>query len=152
MVETGDCRMLLGTFKNRRLRAGRLSVPNELRSELEEGFVMTRGLDGCVAVFPRPKWEELVQRIEEGTSFLRESARLFQRHTYGDATVGGLDSEGQMKVPKELQRYAKLQDEVVIVGIATRLEIWNPEHWKEQESTIEEQAEEASEVLSECGV
>lgn len=152
MVEIGDWRMLLGTFRNRRLRAGRLAVPNELRSELEQGFVMTRGLDGCVAVFPRPLWEELVQRIEEGTSFLRESARLLQRHTYGGATVGDLDSEGQMTVPKELQMYAKLQDKVVIVGIATRLEIWNPKRWKKQESIIEEQAEEASEALSECGV
>ena len=144
--------MLLGTFKDVRLYAGSLPVPPELRSELEEGFVMTRGLDGCVAVFPRPKWEELVQRIEEGTSFLRESARLFQRHTYGDATVGGLDSGGRMSVPNELQTYAKLQDEVVIVGIATRLEIWNPKRWKKQQSIIEEQAEKASEVLSECGV
>jgi len=144
--------MLLGTFKDVRLYANSLSVPTELCSELEQGFVMTRGLDGCVAVFPRPKWEELVQRIEEGTSFLRRPARLFQRHTYGGATVGNLDAEGQMSVPKELQMYAKLQDEVVIVGIATRLEIWNPRHWKEQESIIEEQAEEASEVLSECGV
>ena len=57
-----------------------------------------------------------------------------------------------MSVPKELQTYAKLQDEVVIVGIATRLEIWNPKRWKKQQSIIEEQAEEASEVLSECGV
>lgn len=144
--------MLLGTFKDVRLYASSLSVPTKLRCELEQGFVMTRGLDGCVAVFPRPKWEELVQRIEEGTSFLRRPARLFQRHTYGGATVGNLDSEGRMTVPKELQMYAQLQDEVVIVGIATRLEIWNPKRWKEQQSIIEEQAEEASEVLSECGV
>lgn len=152
MVETGDCRMLLGTFEHRGLHTGTLIVPEELRSELEQGFVMTRGLDRCVAVFPRPIWEELLQRIEERTSFLRRDARLFQRHTYGRATPSKLDSEGHMTVPEELQRYAELPDEVVIVGIATRLEIWNPEHWKYQESRIEERAEDASEALSECGI
>lgn len=144
--------MLLGTFRGVRLSADGFLVPLPLRPGLEQGFVMTRGLDGCVAVFPLPLWETLLQRIEQGTTFLRGAARLFQRHIYGGAAVATLDSENRVNVPEHLRIYADLGDEVVIVGVATRLEIWNPDRWNEEECTMRERAEEVSEALSERGV
>ena len=152
MVRQGLDGILLGTFEGVPLSAEGVVVPLPLRSGLEQGFVVTRGLDGCVAVFPLAAWETLLQRIERGTSFLRGAARLFQRHIYGGATVGTLDSGGLMRVPEHLRIYAKLGDRVVLVGVATRLEIWNPEGWREQESNIDEQAGEVSEALSESGI
>ncbi len=57
-----------------------------------------------------------------------------------------------MIVPEHLRKYARLGDEVVIVGVGARLEIWNSERWNEEESSIEKQAEAVSEALSQCGV
>jgi MraZ protein len=85
-------------------------------------------------------------------SFLKGAARVFQRHTYGGASLDSLSPEGRMKVPDHLRRYAQLKDEVVLVGVATRLEVWNPKRWKEEESALKEQAEQVSETLSECGI
>jgi len=144
--------MLLGTFRGVELSAEGLMVPVPLRPGLEKGFVVTRGLDGCIAVFPLPMWETLLQRMEQGTSFLRGAARLFQRHIYGGATVGTLSSEGSMSVANHLRTYAELGEEVVVVGVATRLEIWNPERWNDEESSIKKQAEEVSETLSQYGI
>jgi MraZ protein len=144
--------MLLGTSVGVRLSREGLVVPRELREALEQGFVMTKGLDRCVGVFPEPSWERLSERIDHGTSFLREAARMFQRHVYGGASTGSLGSDGLMKVPDHLRRYAELSDEVVLVGVATRLEIWNPERWAEEESSIEERADEISETLSKYGI
>lgn len=144
--------MLLGTYGGVRLSGEGLVVPSEIRKPLEPGFVLTRGLDHCVAIFPRDRWNELSEHIDHGTAFLREAARMFQRHVYGGASTGSLGSDGLMEVPDHLRRYAGLGDEVVLVGVATRLEIWNPQRWARQESSIEERAERFSEALSEYGI
>lgn len=144
--------MLLGTHEGIRLSDEGLAVPAELRKPLEPEFVLTRGLDHCVAIFPRNSWEELSGHIDPGTTFLREAARMLQRHVYGGASIGSLGSDGLMEVPDHLRRYAGLGDEVVLVGVATRLEIWNPQRWARQESSIEERAERFSEALSEYGI
>ncbi|NIN68181.1 MAG: hypothetical protein GTO63_26425 [Anaerolineae bacterium] len=144
--------LLLGTYEGIRLSGEGLVVPAEIRKALQPGFVMTRGLDHCVAIFPRDRWKELSDRIDHGTTFLREAARMFQRHVYGGASIGSLESDGLIEVPDHLRRYAELGDEVVLVGVATRLEIWNPQRWARQESGIEERAERFSEALSEYGI
>ncbi len=144
--------MLLGSFTGVELSEEGVIVPPPLRAGLEQGFVVTRGLDGCVAVFPLSEWDTVLQRMERGTSFLLGAARVFQRHLYGGASAGSLSSEGRMMVPGHLRRYARLGDEVVIVGVGARLEIWNSERWNEEESSIEKQAEAVSEALSQCGV
>lgn len=141
--------MLIGTFKGVRLSSEGLVLPPGLREALEQGFVMTRGLDRCVAVFPALSWQELSQRMDRETLFLRGDVRLFQRHVYGGASTGTLASDGLMDVPDHLRRYAQLGDEVVLVGTASRLEIWNPQLWTDQESDIEERAAGISERLSE---
>lgn len=144
--------LLLGTYRGMGLSGEGLVVPAEIRKALEPGFVMTRGLDHCVAVFPHKRWDDLSDLIDPGTTFLREAARMFQRHVYGGALTGSLGSDGLMEVPDHLRRYAGLGDEVVLVGVATRLEIWNPQRWARQESSIEERAERFSEALSEYGI
>jgi MraZ protein len=145
-------RMLLGAFRGVPLSTEGLAVPHPLRAGLEEGYVVTRGLDGCVAVFPVPIWEALLQRMQQETSFLRGAARTFQRYVYGGATTGALDSRGVISIPEHLQRYAKLGDEVAVVGVATHLEVWNSQRWNDEESAISEQAEEVAEALSEHGL
>jgi MraZ protein len=140
--------MLLGTFREVRLSADHVKVPDVLRSALELGFVMTRGLDRCVVVFPCKTWEQMLGRIEQGPSYLVHDVRLFQRHFYAGAMVGALDSEGQISLPEDLRSYAELGDEVVLVGLATRLEIWNANRWEEQQAHVMERLDEVSEALS----
>ena len=149
MTEAGTTgQMLLGTFRGVQLSVEGLLVPPLLRAALEQGFVMTRGLDRCVAVFPLSVWQALLERIEHSTAFLRGAARLFHRYMYAGASVDKLGSEGFVSVPAHLRIYAELGDEVVLVGVGSRLEIWNPDHWNEEESKMEKQAEQVSEALS----
>ena len=144
-------RILLGTVEGVRLSPEGLVVPAGLRAGLEKELVMTKGLDGCVAVFPLSVWEGLMERMER-ISFLKGAARVFQRHTYGGASLDSLSPEGRMKVPDHLRRYAQLGDEVVLVGLATRLEVWNPDRWREEEAALKERAEQVSETLGEYGI
>jgi len=144
--------MLLGTHKGLRLSARGVAVPPALRPALELGFVITRGLDRCVVVFPHNVWAGVLQWIEQGPSFLVSNARSFQRHIYGGASSGHLDADGRLGLPEDLRRYAELGNEVVVVGVGTRLEIWNPERWHEVESRAVERAEEVSEALSDYDI
>ena len=145
-------RILLGTVEGVRLSPEGLVVPAGLRAGLEKELVMTKGLDGCVAVFPLSVWEGFMERMEQRISFLKGAVRVFQRHIYGAASLDSLSPEGRMKVPDHLRRYAQLGDEVVLVGLATRLEVWNPDRWREEEAALKERAEQVSETLGEYGI
>ena len=144
--------MLLGTTEGVQTTREGLVLPAHLREGLRQGYVITRGLDGCAVVFPLPIWETLSERVERGTSLLRVSARLFQRYLYGGASVGELGCDGLLRIPEHLRHHAELQDEVVLVGVGNRLEIWNPQRWSHEEFRMNERSLTASQDLSELGV
>jgi len=144
--------MLLGTFKGVALTQDGLVLPAGLRGGLEQGYVITRGLDGCLAVFPPEEWDSVVHRLQAPVSFLRAAARLFQRHFYGGAVVDSLEADGSMRIPEHLRRYAELDDEAVLVGVGNRVEIWNPQRWTYEEFTMSDRALQSSAELSELGI
>jgi MraZ protein len=144
--------MLLGTSKGVPLTEKGLLLPPHLREGLQQGCVITRGLDGCVVVFPADVWEALLERIEGGTSFLRAAARAFQRHLFGGASVATLDPDGLIQIPAFLRRFAELEDEVVLVGVGDRLEVWSAHRWSHEEYRVNERSLRSSEELSELGI
>lgn len=144
--------MLLGTSTQVRLGPDGLVLPSHLRDDLQEGFVLTRGLDKCVAVFPLTVWQGLMERFEAGASFLGGAARLLQRHLYGGASVETLGPDGLAIVPEHLRSYAELGSEVVLVGVGSRLEIWNPQRWNQEEWAMGERLSQVSQELSELGI
>jgi MraZ protein len=144
--------MLLGTYRGLPLTREGVLLPEHLRAGFDQGYVITRGLDGCVAVFPLSVWQVLLERIERGTSFLKSAARLFQRHFLGGASVEALGPEGMMGVPDYLRQHAGLEDEVVLVGVGSRLEIWSAKRWTHEEFRMNERSLCCSEELSELGL
>jgi MraZ protein len=144
--------MLLGTSRGVPLGPEGLVLPGHLLDDLQQGCVLTRGLDRCVAVFPLAVWQELTERFESGTSFLKGAARLFERHLYGAACVESPGPEGLVKIPEELRTYAELEEEVVVVGVGSRLEIWDPRRWSQEEWRLGESATRVSEELSGLGI
>lgn len=144
--------MLLGTSTQVRLGPDGLVLPSHLWDDLQQGLVLTRGLDKCVAVFPLAVWQGLMERFESGASFLGGAARLLQRHLYGGACVETLRPDGLAIVPEHLRSYAELENDVVLVGVGSRLEIWNPQRWSQEEWSMGERVSQASEELSELGI
>ncbi|HEM61090.1 MAG TPA: cell division/cell wall cluster transcriptional repressor MraZ [Chloroflexi bacterium] len=147
-----DNEMLLGTFKSVTLTENGLILPDDLRPDLEQGYVITRGVDGCVTVFPLTVWEGLVERVEGRLSFLTSAARLFQRLLYGGASRGRPEAGGLLPIPEYLRRYADLDGEVVLLGAGSRLEIWSPQRWSYEEFSIDERLSASLEKLSELGI
>lgn len=144
--------MLLGTYRGLPLTREGVLLPDHLREGFDQGYAITRGLDGCVAVFPLSVWEALLQRFGLGASFLKSAARLFQRHFLGGASIEVMRPDGMIRVPDHLRQHAGLEDEVVLVGVGDRLEIWNTERWTHEEFRMSERSLRCSEELSELGL
>ena len=114
-----------GEYKHSIDAKGRLAMPARLREELGERFTVTKGLDGCLAVYPEKEWEALEDRIRGlGNG---EKARRVKRYYFANAFDAQLDAQGRILIPAGLREFADLQKDVVVIGQLDHAEIWNSE-------------------------
>ena len=139
--------MLLGEHEHSLDDKNRLTLPAKLRAAFEDGVVLARELDGCLAAYPRAEWEKLVERIT-GLDSLREDVRRMKRHYFAGASPGELDRQGRLVVPTTLLEYAGLSREVTVAGVHDHLEIWDRAAWRRQEHEREGSVEDVAERLA----
>lgn len=120
--------MLMGEYHHNIDEKNRLVIPSKFRSELGSEFVITRGLDKCLFVYPRPAWEKIIKKL--GTlPFTQKDARNFTRFFLSGADICSLDASGRVSIASPLIDYADLNKECVIIGTNDRLEIWSEIEW-----------------------
>ncbi|WP_261663784.1 division/cell wall cluster transcriptional repressor MraZ [Deinococcus sp. Marseille-Q6407] len=107
---------------------GRLVLPAPFREFVEDGLILTRGMEGCLYVFPLPGWRRVEQQLE-GLPITDAGSRAFVRFFYSGAFKGRLDGQSRISVPLSLRQFAALDTQAVVVGAPGRLELWNPERW-----------------------
>lgn len=122
--------MFIGEFQHSLDAKGRLTVPAKLRDGLGERFVATKGLEGCLFVFPLSEWESMSQRLK-ALPLTSKAARSFTRMFFSGATECEMDPQSRILIPANLRQYASIQKDVTIVGVSTRVEIWAREKWEE---------------------
>lgn len=131
--------MFLGSNNHSIDDKGRLTLPAKWRAELASGVVVTRGLDDCLFVFPQSKFESIAAEIDQaGIEFA--DARAWARYIAGMAEQIEVDKQGRILIPDNLRGFANLNGEVVVLGVVSRIEIWNPTKFKENNTTIESNA------------
>lgn len=134
----------MGEFQHTIDPKGRLIMPSKFREALGEKFVATKGLDNCLFVYPQGEWQALEQKLKS-LPFTKADARAFVRFFFSGATECEVDKQGRILLPANLREYAKLDKDVVVLGVSTRVEIWSKEVWdkysRQAESTYEEIAE-----------
>ena len=128
--------MFLGRFSHTLDAKGRLAIPAKFRTDLAEGFVVTRGIDRCLSVYPLAAWRVLAERVS-ALSISDPDARQFKRIVFAEAADGELDGQGRILVPPELRRYAEIDREATVVGMNTYVEIWHPARWAALAATVE---------------
>jgi MraZ protein len=114
----------------------RLTLPAKFRDALEDGVVLSRGIDRNIDVYPRKSWDASVARIAELDSLTRE-AREMKRFVFAGAAVAGLDKQGRVLVPPDLVAHAGLGKDVVVAGVHDHVEIWDRTEWAAHVSAIE---------------
>lgn len=133
--------MFLGEYRHTLDDKGRLTLPAKFRDKLASGIVVTRGLDRCLFVFTGEVWQRVTDRLNERLSFTKKSARDLSRFFFSGAADIIPDRQGRILIPPFLREYADLQDDVIIIGANTRLELWNPERWGPTLMEVESNAE-----------
>ena len=126
--------MFYGEHEHSIDRKGRLIIPSKFREVFKENYVerffITRGLDSCLFVFTEDEWKKQESRFKS-LSFTSREARQFNRLYFSGACELACDRQGRILIPQYLKDCAKIKNEVVIVGISNRMEIWSKELWRE---------------------
>ena len=122
--------MFMGEYRHTVDPKGRLIVPSKFRELLGAEFVVTRGLDGCLFVYPMDSWEAYVADLKK-LPLTDKNARLFMRFIVAGATTCELDKQGRILLPATLREFAGLEKDVLLAGMLDHIEIWNEERWKE---------------------
>ena len=128
---------------------GRLLIPAKLREELGDTFYVTvGGSDPCLTVYSEEGWEKLTEKFD---SLPYTKARRAIRMLYANAAKCEPDAQGRILLPQNLRSYAKLEKDVVVVGVSKRAEIWNAEMWAAMEAE-EMEADTLASVMEELGI
>lgn len=128
---------------------GRLIVPSKFREALGDEFVVTKGLDGCLFVYPNDEWKSFEEKLGE-LPLTNMNARKFARFFLAGAVTCEVDKQGRILLPAVLREFAALEKDVVLVGVSRRIEIWSKERWLEADGDIN--AEEIAENMSALGL
>lgn len=127
--------MFIGEYEHSLDDKGRIILPIKFRYSLGEKFYITKGLHGCLFIFPEPEWTKFNQSLSEQPVVNLDATRL-QRFFSASAFEVTTDSQNRLAIPAVLRKYAKIEDQAVVVGAANRVEVWNPELWEAVNSDI----------------
>ena len=122
--------MFMGEYNHTIDAKGRLIIPSRVRELLGEEFVLTRGLDGCLSIYPMDEWAAFEEKLR-ALPLTNKDARTFSRFFVAGATTCQLDKQGRILVPQTLRQFAGLEKDVVLTGNLNRIEVWSKEKWRE---------------------
>ena len=138
--------MFMGEFTCKIDDKGRFMLPSKFREILQEDeFVITRGLDNSIDLFPSSEWEKIENELRK-LKRTDSKHRAYQRFVLSAATKLTVDKQGRVNLPNSLTEHAKINKNIIVTGMVDKIEIWAEEVWKEYiektESSIEDIVEE----------
>lgn len=126
-------------------------MPAKLREDMGEKFIITKGLDGCLFGFSQNEWENFETKLKT-LPLTNKNARDFVRFFLSGAMECEIDKQGRFLISSNLRNVATLGKEVVIIGVGTRIEIWNKDKWEEYNSEENISADDIAENMTMLGI
>jgi MraZ protein len=122
--------MFIGEYQHALDAKNRMIIPSKLREGLGTSFVITKGLDGCLYAYTLEEWKRLEEKLKT-LPLTNKDARAFVRFFFSGAAEIEIDKQGRALIPQNLIEYAKINKEIVSIGVSTRLEIWSKEGYED---------------------
>ena len=141
--------MFMGEYNHTIDTKGRLIVPSKFRETLGDEFVVTKGLDGCLFVYDNAEWAVFEEKLK-ALPLTNKDARSFVRFFLAGAAGVEVDKQGRILLPSVLREFAQITKDVVLVGVASRIEIWSKEKWESASSY--EDMDEIAEHMADLGL
>jgi MraZ protein len=143
--------MFIGEYKITIDDKGRVAVPVKFRGALAQGAVVTRGLDTSLFLLPLEEWGKLANKIAN-LPLGQANSRAFARFMLAGAMDIEIDAQGRFVIPEYLRTFAGLKKAAVIVGVESRLEIWDEEVWTAYAKKAEAESGAIAEQLGTMGI
>ena len=138
--------MFTGEYSYKVDEKGRVPFPPKFREELRGGFMLARGFENCINVYPMAEWKKLA----ESRAILPPAPskdRRMNRYMFASAFEAEFDGQGRVALPAPLREHGGITNSVVIAGVNTYLEIWSKEKWDAEFAEMSGQAWEISETM-----
>ncbi|MBL7575296.1 MraZ protein [Peptoniphilus asaccharolyticus DSM 20463] len=143
--------MLIGEYRHTLDAKGRVIIPSKFRDELKDNFIITKGLDNCLFIYPKSEWIKIEDKLKE-LPLTNRDVRSFVRTFYSGAVDESLDKQGRVVIPQSLRNHASIEKDVVIIGVSTRVEIWSTENWDNYNDSLGLSYEDIAEKMQELGI
>mgnify|MGYP000908858390 FL=1 len=143
--------MFIGEYQHTIDPKGRVILPAKFREELGEKFVVTKGLDHCLFVYPNGEWSNLEKKLRT-LPLTSKDARAFIRFFFAGAAECGVDKQGRILIPANLRQHADLNKELAIIGVSTRIEIWDRDAWDAYNNESSLDQDKIVEHMAELGI
>lgn len=132
--------MFRGRYEHTIDAKGRLSVPSRIRETLNERYdarLVVTTYDNCLIAYPFPEWQKLEEKVAALPEFQKDT-KAFLRFFYSSATDCSIDKLGRILIPQTLRDYAKLENDVILVGAFRHIEIWSKPLWEKAEQASQD--------------
>ena len=136
----------MGEYKHNLDTKGRIIVPSKFRDLLSEQFVITRGLDRCLFAYTEDEWSRIEEKLKT-LPLTKKDARKFTRLFFSGATNVEIDKQGRINIPQNLREYAGLSKDCTVIGVSSRIEIWDSSSWEDFYTESEDNFEDIAEDL-----
>lgn len=136
----------MGEYKHNLDTKGRIIMPSKFRELLDEQFVITRGLDRCLFVYTEDEWSRIEEKLK-ALPLTKKDARKFTRLFFSGAANVEIDKQGRINIPQNLREYAGLSKDCTVIGVSSRIEIWDSAAWEDFYTESEDNFEDIAEDL-----
>ncbi len=125
--------MLIGSYRHQIDQKCRFRMPSKFKEALQDGFVVAKGVGGCLYAFSKEAFNELYKKLESVPMFDVEAQKPI-RALLSSAFEAEEDNQGRILIPQELRNFAKLTKNLVSIGVGNRVEIWAEEVYEQVNS------------------
>ena len=134
-IATGKWRkeMFIGEYQHSIDAKGRIIIPSKFREELGHEFILTKGLDDCLFIYSKEEWKKFESKLAD-LPIASKEARSFVRYFFSGAVECEIDKQGRLTIPPHLREHAKIDKELVTIGVMSRVEVWSKQKWESYES------------------
>ncbi|NSW90519.1 MAG: division/cell wall cluster transcriptional repressor MraZ [Firmicutes bacterium] len=143
--------MFYGEYQHSVDQKGRVIIPVKFREGLGEKFILTKGLEDCLFAYSSEEWSNLEAKLKT-LPFTDKNVRAFIRFFFAGATECEMDKQGRILIPQNLREYAKLEKDIYVIGVSTRVEIWDKIRWEQYCSPENISPDEIAEKMAILGI
>ncbi|MGC4098647.1 MAG: hypothetical protein QM706_16160 [Nitrospira sp.] len=123
---------------------GRFIAPSPIREQIEadgQTVMFLKGPEQSLLIYSTREWEKLLERSK--SSLDEDQSRLFMHHVVSEAGSSDIDKTGRILIPGRLRKLVPVDEdqEIILVGLYHRMELWNPSEWRRYLARTEDRFE-----------